>query len=196
MASAEMDVPLTCQAHPQRRGDAVGAFCLAQYFSLNTAAVGDGGPNNGYSYVTSISSSSGSSTTSYFYVISPDLENSSSTFYKAQCGNYNSQTNPNGFISGANLLTDTTRHESGIVQSHYENYVVVQNTSTNNLGTVAEHMTGLESGQALATSVTSALNQNVQTITSATQVEPCSVQQDASCNFQGFINFQPYQSCN
>jgi hypothetical protein len=181
---------------PVKTGDAVGAFCLAQYFSLNTSAVSDGGPNNGYSYVTSVSSSSGSSTTSYFYVISPDLQNASSTFYKAQCGNYNSQTNPNGFISGANLLTDTTRHESGAVQSHYQNYVVAQSSSTNNLGTVAESMTGLESGQVLANSVTGALNQNVQTITSATQVEPCGVQEDASCNFQGFINFQPYQSCN
>jgi stage V sporulation protein SpoVS len=146
--------------------------------------------------VTSISSSSGGSTTSYFYVISPDLQNPSSTFYQSQCGNYNSQTNPNGFISGANLLTDTTRHESGTVQSHYENYVVAQSSPANNLGAAAEAMTGKESGQALANSATTALNQNVEAITSATQVEPCGVQYNASCTFQGFINFQPYQSCN
>jgi hypothetical protein len=181
---------------PTQTGDAVGAFCLAQYFSLKTASISDNGPNNGYSYVTSISSSSGSSTTSYFYEISPDLQNNSSTFYKAQCGNYNSQTNPNGFISGGSLLSDTTRHESGTVQSHYENYVVAQGNSANNLGTVAESMTGVETGQELAGSATTKLNQNVQTITSATQVEPCGVQYDASCTFQGFINFQPYKACN
>lgn len=50
--------------------------------------------------------------------------------------------------------------------------------------------------QGLANSATTALNQDAQTITSATQVEPCGVQDDASCNFQGFINFQPYKSCN
>ncbi len=146
--------------------------------------------------MTSISSSSGRSTTSYFYVISPDLQDTSSAFYNAQCGNYNPQTNSNGFISGASLLTDTTRYESGTVQSHYENYVVAQNNPADNLGTVAESMTGLESRQTLANSATTALNQNVQTIMSATQVEPCGVQNDASCNVQGYINFQPYQSCN
>ncbi len=180
---------------PQQSGDAVGKFCLAQYFSLNTATVNDNGPNNGYSYVTSIPSSSGSSTTGYFYVISPDLKNTSSAFYLAQCGNYNS-TAQTGFISGTNLLTDTNRHEAGTVQSHYENYAVAQNNSANNLGTVAEGKTGLESAQALANSVTTVLNQNVQTILSATQVQPCSVQQDASCNFQGCINFSPYYSCS
>jgi hypothetical protein len=180
---------------PQQSGDAVGIFCLAQYFSVNAATVSDNGPNNGYSYVSSISSSSGSSTTGYFYVISPDLENTSSTFYLAQCGNYN-PTAQTGFISGANLLADTKRHEAGTVQSHYENYTVAQDNSANNLGTVAESKTGIESAQALANSVTSVLNQNVQTILTATQVQPCSVQQDASCNFQGCINFSPYYSCS
>ena len=138
-------------------------------------------------------------TTGYFYIISPDLQNTSSAFYQAQCGNYNAQTNPNGFISGANLLADATRHESGTVQSHYENYVVTQNSSTNNLGAVAEGMTGLENFSALANSVTATLSQNVQTIFSATNVEPCgtpNVAYNASCVLQGYVNFQPYQACN
>jgi len=85
-------------------------------------------------------------------VISPDLQNTSSAFYKAQCGNYNATTHPNGFISGSNLLTNTNRHESGTIQSHYENYVTAQNNPSNNLGTVAEKMTGLASAQTLANS--------------------------------------------
>lgn len=183
---------------PAQSGDAVGKFCLNQSFSFNTSSINDNGPNEGFSYVTSVSSSSsdGTSTTKYFYVISPDLQNTSSAFYQAQCGNYNATSNPNGFISGPNLLTDTTRHESGVVQSHYENYVVAQNNPSSNLGAVAEGMTGLESAQTLANNVSSTLNQNLQTILSASQVEPCSVQQDATCNFQGYINFSPYQACN
>jgi hypothetical protein len=187
---------LNVPSPPTKTGDAVGQFCLAQNFISQTAAISDNGPNNGFSYVTSVSNQSGNATTGYFYVISPDLQNTSSAFYKAQCGNYNAQTNPNGFISGSNLLADTTRHESGIIQSHYENYVVAQNAPSDNLGTVAEGMTGLENAQTLANNVTATLNQNVQSIQSATQVEPCSVQQDSNCNFQGYINFSPYQSCN
>jgi hypothetical protein len=81
--------------------------------------------------------------------------------------------------------TDTIRHESGTVQSHYENYVLAQNDSANNMGTLAEGMIGLESAVALASNVTSTLNQSEANILSATQVEPCSVQQDANCTFQG-----------
>jgi hypothetical protein len=73
--------------------------------------VSDNGPNNGYSYVVSITGVKGPLTTGYFYIISPDLQNTSSAFYQAQCGNYNAQTAPNLFISGANLLADATRHE-------------------------------------------------------------------------------------
>jgi hypothetical protein len=181
---------------PQQTGDAVGMFCLAQYFSFNTAQISDNGPNNGYSYVTSISSKDASNNyTAYFYVISPDLENTSSAFYKAQCGNYSS-TAQTGFISGSNLLTDTIRHESGTVQSHYQQYVVAQDNSANNLGTAAEATTGLEAAQALANGLTTTLTGDRNTILSATQVQPCGVQYDASCNFQGCINFSPYHSCS
>ena len=181
---------------PQQTGDAVGMFCLAQYFSFNTAQISDNGPNNGYSYVTSISSKDASNNyTAYFYVISPDLENTSSAFYKAQCGNYSS-TAQTGFISGSNLLTDAIRHESGTVQSHYQQYVVAQDNSANNLGTVAEATTGLEAAQTLANGLTTTLTGDRNTILSATQVQPCGVQYDASCNFQGCINFSPYHSCS
>ena len=122
------------------------------------------------------------------------MVNTSSAFYKAQCGNYNA-TAKTGFISGVNLLSDATRHESGTVQSHYENYVVAQNNPANNLGTVAESTTGLESAQTLANSLTTTLTGEKNTILSATQVQPCGVQYDASCNFQGCINFSPYYSC-
>jgi hypothetical protein len=187
---------------PAASGEAVGEFCLNQAFTVHTATIGDGGPNNGYSYVTSVGNSATvqgvTQTRGYFYVISPDLQNSSSAFYKAQCGNYNAQTNPNGYISGTNLLADATRHESGTVKSHYENYLVAQNNSANNLGAAAEGLTGLTDFSTLADSATPILNHDAQTITTATQAEPCgtsNVSYDSSCVFQGYINFQPYQAC-
>ncbi|HEV2987440.1 MAG TPA: hypothetical protein VG759_03290, partial [Candidatus Angelobacter sp.] len=181
---------------PAQGGDAVGKFCLAQHASFNAAQIGDGGPNNGYSYVTSITNTDGSGATSYYYTVAPDLQNTGSTFYMAQCGNYNAQTNPNGFISGANLLANTTRHESGAVQSHYQNYVVAQNINGNNVGSSAESFVELTGINAFATDVSNLLSQKSSTILGAAQVEPCSVQQNASCVFQGFINFAPYQACN
>jgi len=180
---------------PTSSGDAVGKFCLAQRFTVQTSAQISSGPNTGYSYVTSISNSDGNGPTAYYWTMSPDLQNTASTFYQAQCGNY-SQTNPNGFISGANLNANTVRHESGTIQSHYGNYVAAQNIPTNNLGTVAESIVGLTDPTTLANNATSTLNGKQNTITTATQVEPCDVTHNASCVFQGFINFFPYQACN
>jgi hypothetical protein len=180
---------------PVSSGDAIGMFCLTQHFVVQTLGAISSGPNTGYSYVSSVSSSDASGSTAYYYVIAPDAQNTSSTFYQAQCGNYNAQTNPNGFISGANLLANTTRHESGTVQSHYENYVVAQGLSTNNLGTVAEAIVEKTDPNTLATDVTSTLNGKLSTILTAAQVEPCDVTHNASCVFQGFINFLQ-SSCN
>jgi hypothetical protein len=138
--------------------------------------------------------------TLYCYVISPDLENTNSDFYKAQCGNYNAQTNPNGFISGANLLANAKRHEAGTTQSHYNNYVVAQNDSGNNLGTTAEAKIDGPSVtlDSFVKNVTTLLNNKKAAIDSAFAVEPCGasdVRLDANCTFQGNINFAPYQSC-
>jgi hypothetical protein len=173
---------------PSNSGDAVGKFCLVQNYSYTPDTV-NGGPNAGWQYMLSLSGGG----TSYNYVISPDLLNSGSAFYQAQCGNYNAQTTPNGFISGANLLANTTRHESGTIQSHYQNYVVVQSGS-NNLGTKGEALVappGADFGQQAQTALQGAW----QSILSATQVEPCGVMYNGSCTFQGYINFYPYVSC-
>ena len=190
-------VVLSLPSPPTQSGDAVGKFCLRQKFSFNAAEIGDGGPNQGFKYVTSVSNSADGVSTGYFYVISPDLENTASDFYRAQCGNYNAQTNPNGFISGATLLANTTRHESGSVESHYNNYVVAQDNSANNIGVVAEaKIDGPSiSLNTFITNVSTTLEGKRQAILAATQVEPCSVQKDANCVFQGNINFAPYTPC-
>jgi hypothetical protein len=181
---------------PTSSGDAVGKFCLAERFTVRTAPQITSGPNTGFSYVSSVTNSDSNGTTAYYWIMSPDLQTITSAFYKAQCGNFNAQTHPNGFISGANLNANTTRHESGSVQSHYQNYVVAQNLPSNNLGTVGEAIVGLTDPNTLASSATAALNGRQSTITTATEVEPCDVTRNASCVFQGFINFFPYQACN
>jgi hypothetical protein len=179
---------------PQHVGDLTGGNCLDQGFNAQTKQLGDSGPNNGYSYVTSISNM-GSLNTAYYYTIVPSLMNTSSAFYQAQCGNYNAATNPNGFISGANLLANTTRHESGTVQSHYENYVIAQNDPAFNLGVNAESLVKFESLAAFENDLNSDLQAAIGLIDNARKVEPCGVQFDASCVFQGNVNFAPYQSC-
>jgi|GEM_PF-1809314 len=179
---------------PPVQNSAVGVSCLDQEFSANDQAVSDSGPNQGYHYVTSASNSSSGIATGYYYVISPDLSNTSSAFYFAQTGTYDPQTNPNGYISGANLLADTIRHESGNVNAHYENYVLAQNNPANDVGVVAEAQTGPpgQSTTTFETNVTNALKNAAATIKSAMQVQPCNQSYtgyDATCTFQGYVNY-------
>lgn len=179
----------------------LGMYCNTGGSSFDTAPpINDGGPNNGYQYVVSISpgSSNPNQPWAYYYVVSPDLQNSSSAFSLAQCGNYNAQTNPNGFISQPNLLSNTTRHESGSTASHYAQYAASVNASANNPGTVAEQQVGppgLTAAQ-FGTNVTNALNSAVTNINSATKSpEPPGPDYSANNTFQGFTNFSPYASC-
>lgn len=184
--------------NPPGPSQETGRFYLRQGLNYQTASIADGGPNHDFKYVTSVSpTTSGGVTTAYLYVIAPDLENTSSTFYLKQCGNYNAQTNPNGFISGANLLAGTVRHESGATNSHYQNYVVAQNSAANNVGVVGETQTGSpsESISAFDTRVGNTLSAKISAIIQAAQVEPCAVNYSATCVLQGYVNYSPYQSC-
>lgn len=179
---------------PPVQNSLLGLSCLDEAASFNDAVVGDSGPNQGYHYVTSVSSTYQGTTTAYYYVISPDLTNTASAFYKAQTGTYNAQSNSNGFISGANLLADTTRHESGTVNAHYENYVVAQNNPANNPGAVAEADTGppSQSTPDFQSKVVGDLTTAKNSILSAEQVEPCNSRYtyyDATCTFQGYVNY-------
>lgn len=184
--------------NPPVANQEIGRFYLRQGLNYKTASIADGGPNENFKYVTSVSpTTSGGGTTAYLYVIAPDLENTSSTFYVKQCGNYNAQTNPNGFISGANLLAGTVRHESGATNSHYQNYVTAQNSAANNLGVVGETQTGAPSVSfsTFTNDVGTTLGAKISAISQAAQVEPCAVNYSATCVLQGYVNYSPYQSC-
>jgi hypothetical protein len=115
---------ITLPQPPQNTGTDSGLGYFKWHCVLNSGSQGlqystinDNGPNQGYTYWPSKQIFS---TWNFQYEINPDLETVGSTFYQAQCGNYNATTNPNGFVSGSNLLTQTNRHEwNSSTQSHY-----------------------------------------------------------------------------
>lgn len=177
---------------PASPSDYSGEACIAPSASYNWAVLGSG-PNQGYGYLTS-----SADTGSFTYAISSDIQNPASTFYQAQCGNYNASTNPNGFISGSTLNLDTVRHEAGPVPgpSHYANYVANLQIAADNVGTQLESAVSAPSqnidqvAQGRITSASSALT--------AADTEPCGTHAtnlNASCVLDGYINFAPYAAC-
>lgn len=180
-------------ATPPMVGPDLGAACLTQRTSFTTSSV-SGGPNSGYQYVASASSSAGGTATDFIYVVNPDLENSASNFCQANCGQ-------SGFISANNLRTNVHRHEAGTTESHYKYYADAQNNPNNNVGIGVETEVGTPgmSTAAFTTQVTNTVNSRVNAINSATAVQPLGANYDASGNWQGNINFPNaqgnYQPC-
>ncbi len=177
-----------------------GASCADLAFSFTSSApIADNGPNNGYQYVTSVSSTSGSQATQFQYIVVSDLL-SATTFYNAQCGTYSS-SNSSGFIAGSQLKQNVLDHEQGSVLSHWTEYVNAQNNSGNNVGTVLEAAVGAPgtSQSGYQTSLTNDGRTAVNNILTAVAVEPCngSLNDDSSqsCVYCGTINSSPYQSC-
>jgi hypothetical protein len=153
-----------------------------------------GGPNDGFNYLTSATNSA-----LFNWTILDELNNEGE-FYSMQCGNYNSQTGT-GFISGAQLKTNTIRHESGDLESHYAKYVAAQNQTNNNVGVGLEQTTADPSVSLqtfLSSTVQNAVASRISAIDSATAVEPCGVNYlyNGACVYQGAVNYPPYQSCN
>jgi hypothetical protein len=185
---------------PANTAPDMGASCADLAFSYQTsAAISDNGPNNGYQYVNSVSSTAGSQSTQFQYIVVSDLL-SATTFYKAQCGNYSS-SNSTGFIAGPQLDQNVVDHEAGSVLSHWTEYSNAQNNSSNNIGTTLEAMTAPPgtSQSTFQSQLTDAVQTAISNIESAVAVEPCSgeVNEDSSqsCKYCGSINFSPYQAC-
>lgn len=173
-----------------------GFSCADMAYSFQFATVGDGGPNNGYEYVTSASNISGSQPTKYEFFVVSDLL-SSSNFFVHQCGTF-SASNTSGIIAGSQLKLNVFDHEQGSVLSHWTEYRDAQNTSTNNIGTVLEAAIGSpgSTGNSFAQTPGDAA---LARIAQASMVEPCGgfVNNDSSqgCKTCGAINYSPYQSC-
>ena len=194
--------PVLTVPNPPVPNGAVGRFQVTQNFSFNTISIVSG-PNTGFKYVTSVSNSSQNGNTTFFWVIAEDLETTSSVFYQKQCGDYDAQSNPTGFISGAKLKANVVHHESSNTpNSHYYQYKTEQDKATTNLGIVGEAQIGSPSVSIgdFAQNVEDELNAKLAMITAATVLEPCNgdARNDGTdnCKFSGNINFAPYQDCN
>jgi hypothetical protein len=203
---------LTVPNPPSMANEAAGRFILRQRFSFTPNDVTTG-PNNGFKYVRSImnfTSPSQTDDTAYFWTIARDADDPASTFYNAQCNTYNEQTNPTGFISGAQFRANVASHESGPVNSHYSFYITAQNDPANNVGAGAEGQIGppSESIPDFRTRITNLLGGRQNVILSSTQVEPCMANPlcsnppagigggcDSTCTFRGYLNVSPYVTC-
>lgn len=177
-------------------GIEIGLAISCLRYSFMFTQISDGGPNQGYWYVLSTSDSAPGvvpTDTTFAWTMSPQLDDPSSEFYKAQCGS-------GGFISGAQLQANTVAHESGSLNSHYSRYVAAQNDPAKNVGTALEAVVGPPSDtpanfQSRAQAVGDARQAQ---IVSLSQQEPCGasdLSKDESCTSYGNVNFQPYQSC-
>jgi len=108
-------------------------------------------------------------------------------------GSFDAVSNPTGWIWGPNLKANAIRHESGLVQSHYVQFVSAN--SADNPGANVERLLGSPgtSADAFAQRAKSRADEVVNAIKSATDTpEPHADDRDASGVFQGFINFAPY----
>jgi hypothetical protein len=159
------------------------------------------GPNGGFTY---FATPFAFSTFSYLYEISPDLENQNSAFSQHQCGNYDSQSNPSGFISWVNLLAGDRRHEyNSTTQSHYAFYST--SLATNNFGNFVETQVAAPGTDLTgwATTVGNTLSGYITQIsldafgTPGNPVEPYQVNYSETGVFEGFVNYaQPnYAAC-
>ncbi len=184
---------LSVNATPQAgnsSADVLGEYCDIESYSYNFITLTDHGPNQGYSYITNATNNA-----SFHWIIANDVDNPSSQFYQAQCGNYNASTNA-GFIAGSQLRTNITRHESGTVQGHYGKYVTAQNDSTKNVGTGLESTVDLSSGTTFQNFVSNTLVNRTNAISQATlSPDPYDANHDQNGVFNGPINFSPYASC-
>lgn len=181
---------------PPASGSIEGYSCADLAFSFNYATISDGGPNNGYEYVTSASDASGSSPTQFQYIVVSDLA-SGTAFYNAQCGNF-SASDSSGFIAGAQLQQNVQNHEAGSVLSHWTEYRDAQNNNSNNIGVALESATAPPGSTGSSFALTAG-NAALGRIHNAVTVEPCGgdVRNNSSnsCGFCGIINFSPYASC-
>lgn len=188
-------------ANPPDGSDPVaGASGLDEAWSpASTDPINDGGPNHDFKYVRTQLTDVGGTPTGFYWVLAPDVETPSSEFFTKQCGDYDPNTLLGNYISGANLLANVIRHESGPSESHHRQYVDAQNDPNNNLGLFAESFV---KGQAVTSptfndAVSAGLTSRAQTIVNEMKSpEPYPVNYNGSGQYLGNVNFAPnYAQC-
>jgi hypothetical protein len=187
---------LTVPSPPTAQNNEIGHYCNIDEYGFVSAAVTDQGPNAGYQFV-----ASATSLPQFHWTYTPDLMNTASAFYVAQCGNYNATANT-GFISGIQLAANTVNHESGTTNGHYGEWVAAYQAPVTNTSTVLEGF-ALSATQAVFLSyVNQEMSPVLSTISSEVSTEPCNgyVTNDKNCKYDGPVNYMnsggTYASCN
>lgn len=168
--------------------DAFGRFCLVTpSFPYSFERIGEG-PNAGFRYLTDATD-----TTTFAWVITPQLKKIDSDLYRAQCGR-------DDYISGEQLRANTVAHETGATNSHYSRYVKAQDQPANNIKVGLETVVGppSETEQDFAKRVSNEGNARAARIFAAAKEEPCEdVTYNETCTTDyGKINYTPYRPCS
>lgn len=137
-------IPATPTTGPGNQKATLGKSHLFLWDSPTYGLVGSG-PNAGYRYIVNafdfgiFDGTAGA--TFYYWTIAADYENSSSTFFNKQCGNYNETTHV-GIDSIATQINAITVHESGVANSHYAIYLQINNDPGLNIKAKYEGLVG------------------------------------------------------
>jgi hypothetical protein len=169
----------TLDTPPSDRTD-LGMGCPVYSVEVNFGLVADDGPNAQWHYASSFSTAG----TFYKYIVNSHAADSGSAFYQAQTG-----IPP--IISGANLLEGLHRHEGGLVNGHYGEWVDEWFQPENNYGYVLESLVAPPDSSA---AIEDAAEDQIDIITSQietySQTEVCSPEYDYTCTIdRGIIVF-------
>jgi hypothetical protein len=170
-------------------------YCLDQTRDIPFLPIDDQGPNRNFKYITAATNQA-----NYRYALNPSLNNPLAAFFKAQCGNYDEDTKPDGFILGSVLRQNSIDHEANLLKnSHWFFYKTAQDDPNNNIGVVAERQTGAPdlADNDFVARVRNTLNDRGIMIRNLADIEPCggAVNFNNNCVFNGGTNFFPYIEC-
>jgi hypothetical protein len=169
----------------------LGQFCLEPQGGYLWNTVPADGPNAGIDWVSQIDPND-PLRWRYRWLIHPDADDLNCAFSLQQTGTYHQVNNPAGWISGPNLKTNAIRHESGMMASHYVQFVAAN--AVDNPGTAIESMLGspADAPEVFPNRVNARLTSINATVGNATKIEPPSAEFDAAGNRQGYINYAAY----
>ncbi len=173
--------PLPVLTSPPTTSEGSFGYSGYQYrFQVNAAASIASGPNDGYTYVTSL----GTAGSTFTYELNPGITNSSDPFYQHQFGAC-------GIPTAAQIASAVTAHEAGAQNSHWAEGV--SKFASANPGPVAEEQIGPPGTNptTFANNLAATggqLDSMFQAVVSAISVEP-------PTNLPANINYPPYRTC-
>jgi|GEM_PF-4918610 len=172
---------------PPRPGQALGKSCLLPVDTPTPGLLNDNGPNHGYTFVTSIDHTG----SNYVYFVHPELEDPTTAFFRAQCGDFDPATNT-GFVSGARLVELIAGHEAGPRNSHFQEYADALRDPQKNIGAGLEEVVSApdDSPDTFSQTEQRVINERASLLSAAASVEPCGFhgQLNENCMSEGVVN--------